>query len=67
MALVRLLLWVFLCQFLVGLVATVFLLSFWFSGRWRALAKGTAWAIFIVQFTIIIIITVVLLLCCVLW
>ena len=28
--------------------------SFWLSGCWRALAKGTAWAVvFIVQFTII--------------
>ena len=27
-------------------------LSFWFSGCWRALAKGTAWAFFIAQFTI---------------
>ena len=27
--------------------------SFWFSGYWRALAKGAAWAFFIAQFTII--------------
>ena len=32
--------------------------SFWFSGCWRALAKGTAWAFFKVQFIIIIIIII---------